>query len=378
MPQRGGRITLGRAGRPSYGRNGRPHLLGSVRRHRYGGGGAGDGCGGDVAGGDLEVVGGGADYGHGGVVGAAAVGQGAVRGHDGPWRVGVHLDGAGVVRDDVIVVVDGGHCELERGVDDHARGGGHQELRGHRRVDGDCAGGAGEVGHDGVAGGDLEVVGGGADLGQGHAEGPHPVGQRVVGREDGARGVGPEFHRSGVVGDNVVVDVERFHGHGERCVGDDGGRARDGEVRGDVRQGEELAGGDDLLALAGAAPVELGLHAALILIELHLDGVLLPGGERDSSALGGGRLVIPIVDDKLVVDPEADTVVGHGGERVGVGELGQDRAFPAGGPHRRADAGGGIGLPDEVDRRVDASILGARQVHVAEVGRRQAFFCVLC
>src|SRR5207248_2408780 len=83
----------------------------------------------------------------------------------------------------------------------------------------------------------------------------------------------------------------------------------------------ELAVGDDLQALAGAGPEELGAGVAPPLEVLHADVVLLPRLQADRARVALERVGAPVADDELAVDPQAHAVVGLERERVGLAIL---------------------------------------------------------
>ena len=76
------------------------------------------------------------------------------------------------------------------------------------------------------------------------------------------------------------------------------------------------------------------------------------GGQRADlfTALGGG-MIGPIVDELLVIYPEAYAIVGVGEEGVGLGELRKDPSCPPDGERVRLDRGvGRASAPIEIDR----------------------------
>ena len=75
---------------------------------------------------------------------------------------------------------------------------------------------------------------------------------------------------------------------------------------------------DDLLRLTGTRPQESDGSQRTIVVVLQDDGVLLEGRERDRPGPFSLRLVDPLVDDRLTVDPQSHAVVRDRVKRVGL------------------------------------------------------------
>src|SRR5690606_23251407 len=124
-----------------------------------------------------------------------------------------------------------------------------------------------------------------------------------------------------------AADGENAHvvpGLGGVLVGGD-----DAESRPLDRGAVEPVLGDDLLGRAGAGPGEPGHRAVVVVEVLHADGVHLSGFKGDLAGIGGGGVDGPVVDDQLVIDPQADTVVALGVEGIFLALFGLHVTAPA-------------------------------------------------
>src|SRR5262249_40027422 len=101
--------------------------------------------------------------------------------------------------------------------------------------------------------------------------------------------------------------------------------------------------------------------------------VLLSGGQDDLAAVLRRRMIRPVINDELIVDPEPHAVVRKRieGELAGTGCLHEAR--PARAPVDSGDSGRGRpAVPVEVDGRVYPGVGVAGEVNVVIIGRRQA------
>ena len=136
--------------------------------------------------------------------------------------------------------------------------------------------------------------------------------------------------------------------------------------------------GHRLVNLRCALPEELADSTAATFIKLNLEVVTPPAYEGDGACVYGGTVVGPVVDEQLIVHPDANAVVGHRTERV---PLRVTRCHPAGPTHRKVVIGNagrrravrpvkidvGIGTAQQLGTEVDTvEILGlqtARPYH---------------
>jgi hypothetical protein len=94
--------------------------------------------------------------------------------------------------------------------------------------------------------------------------------------------------------------------------------------------------------------------------------------QRDRPRVLGARMIGPVVDEQLAVDPEADAVVALRVEGVRAARRRVHRADPADAERVGADARHGrAGAPDEVHGAVDAVRSGSGEVEVVVVRRAQ-------
>ena len=116
---------------------------------------------------------------------------------------------------------------------------------------------------------------------------------------------------------------------------------------------EELVGIDDLLGDRVGRPLERNRGSSGLFFVLHLNVVVGVGREGN----GGTVLIrgfVPRVDDKDVIDVEANTVVAGGVEGVVLGGEGLHLTPPAGGDVVATVGRDGPGSPVEVDGGVGA------------------------
>src|ERR687892_1827706 len=114
-------------------------------------------------------------------------------------------------------------------------------------------------------------------------------------------------------------------------------------------------------------PAHLCHRAASLLVVLHLD-LVVPGGQRANSGVGGRGLALPGVDDEGAVDPHPDPVVGGGCEGVLTGVEAVRSDPPGREVVVRDPVAGATGPPVVVDGRLaPGERRRAAQCGVAEV-----------
>ena len=127
--------------------------------------------------------------------------------------------------------------------------------------------------------------------------------------------------------------------------------------------------------IAGPQPVQRCHRLPAVFVELHRDGVVHPGIERDGAAVVQRRAVVgPVVHQLHAVHPQAHAVVAAGLEAIAAGHRHAHEACPADAePVGRHACGWGSIDPVESHRAIHALEAGGiGQGHVVEVDAGQA------